>query len=809
MVCNDADIESSIEAAITRLDLPGKVRLLSGAGMFDLPAEPAIGLAAVRMSDGPSGVRGERIVGGRPGAVLPNATLLAQTWDPGAVYEAADILADEAIDQQTHVVLGPTINLHRSLLGGRLFEAFSEDPYLTGVMGARYVAGLQDKNVSGSLKHYLGNESEVERFTMSSDMDERTLREVYLLPFEMVVEDANPWTIMASYNRVNGIAATEHQPLMDILKQQWGYDGVVVSDWHATNSTASSCNAGLDLVMPGIGSPWGDRLVEAVEAGEVAESTVDEHLRRVLRFATRVGAFGGDREWAAEVPRPDSAHRREQLRRLAAAGMTVLMNRDATLPLTRPQEGGPRKVAVIGRHATDTVIQGGGSAKLRPPHVVNIAEGLMGALGPEHVVVVEGVETRNRPTPASPARMRDPETGEPGIRVTARDASGQVLETVHLDVTELDVTDGDDFPGAETLELSAELVLEAPAPMRIGVRGPGTWELEVDDRHFSLEVRAWEGPGGGVFRPRGETVDVEVRAGTRITAVTRRMEGTRIIGLALQPRPRAAAAAIAEAVRAARQADIAIVAVGLTDEQDTEGQDKTTLKMPGQQDALVTAVAAAARKTVVVVNAATPVLMPWIEEVDAVLFVGLPGQEAGDAVAAAIVGDIEPAGRLVSTFPAQDGQGPAWSTTPKNGHLVYADGVAVGYRGWHGSGDAPQFWFGHGLGYTTWAYDQARVESQDGNTLNTVSVQVTNTGQRRGREVVQVYRAPRDPNHPVRLIGWTALELNPGESATTTVTCDPRPQRVWDTEHHSWSTPGPADLLIARGLGDVRCRMSL
>ncbi|HEX8864785.1 MAG TPA: glycoside hydrolase family 3 N-terminal domain-containing protein, partial [Lentzea sp.] len=282
-----------IEKAIASLDLAKKVRLLTGSALFALWPEPEIGLARLKMSDGPTGVRGDELRGGRIACVLPNATLLAQHWDLALAREVGEVLADEAAAQQVHVLLGPTVNLHRSPLGGRLFEAYSEDPLLTGAFATAYVQGLQDKGIAATPKHFVANESETERRTVSSAVDEKTLRELYLLPFEMVVEDAAPWAIMAAYNKVNGIPATEHAELVeDVLKREWGFDGLVMSDWFATSSTAESANGGLDLVMPGPGGPWEDELVAAVEAGEVAESTVDEHVRRLLRLADRVGAFG-------------------------------------------------------------------------------------------------------------------------------------------------------------------------------------------------------------------------------------------------------------------------------------------------------------------------------------------------------------------------------------------------------------------------------------------------------------------------------------------------------------------------------------
>jgi beta-glucosidase len=774
-----------VDKAISALALPAKVRLLTGAALFTLHPEPEIGLAELVLSDGPTGVRGTAFTGGPIACLLPNATLIAQHWNTATAAEAGTLLADEATAQGVHVVLGPTVNLHRTPLGGRLFEAFSEDPLLTGALAVAYIKGLQDKGVGATPKHFLANESETERTTVSSVVDERTLREVYLLPFEMAVRDAGAWAVMASYNRINGVTATEHRQLIeDLLKGEWAYDGLVMSDWLATTSTAASANGGLHLVMPGPDGPWGGKLVAAVEAGEVDESTVDEHLRRLLRLADRVGAFGRQRA-PGELPAPDSPQRRAQLRRMAAAGMAVLVNRDGTLPLAR--QG---RVVVIGRHAIETIGQGGGSARVRPPHIVPIGDALRETLG---ATVVDGVEVRARPLPAAPGVLRDPETGGAGMRVSARDASGVVLESRLIDTSEVTVGDGGWLDAAAMIELSAEV--RSDHPMEIGLRGTGEWTFEAGRRQETVRLDEPNELGGSVLHPPSWTIDGQVSSGVRLTAVTAARPGMRNLGLIARLSPRPDTVVLSAATGAARDADVAVVVVGLTQEKETEGSDKTTLALPGAQDALVSAVAAVARRTVVVVNAATPVLMPWLDEVDAVLWAALPGQEAGAAVAAALTGEIEPAGRLVTTFPQRDGEGPAWSTTPVDGELAYAEGTAVGYRGWT---TEPLFWFGHGLGYTEWRYGAARRVDAEG-VVRSVHVEVTNVGTRTGREVVQVYLRPAD--EPVRLIGWAGVELAPGASAEVGVSCDRRVQRVW--HNGSWR-PVTGEVLVARGLGDIR-----
>ncbi len=794
-----------LNSHIAVLPLEQKVRLLSGASSFSLSGDETIGLEPVVLSDGPTGVRGDVVVGGRESCLLPNASLLAQTWNDEALIQAGQILAEEAIDQHIHVVLGPTVNLHRTPLGGRLFEAFSEDPLLSGRLGAAYVHGLQRNGIGASAKHFLGNESETERTSMNSVISDAALREVYLMPFLILVEDANPWTVMAAYNRVNGVASTEqHELLTGILKREWGYDGVVMSDWHATSSTIPSVTAGLDLVMPGPDTPWSRDLVEAVRDGYVEEAVIDEHLGRLLTLAHRVGARQQLRTWSDDVPPVDGPLRREQLTQLAASGMVVLRNEQAVLPLQRETVG---TVAVIGRHATDTIAQGGGSARVHAPHVVSIADGLIDAFGAEQVDIVDGVETRHVLPTVAPDLVTDPDTGTAGVRARVYDVDGAVIAERHLDVAELEDAKSGWVAGAHRIELCARVNVTEPGEMQVGARGPGRWRITTPSHDEYADITFHDGPGGGFFRPKSHASTVRLEPGDLVTVSVEQTELPRILGMVIAPARRAPAAVIAAATEAAARVDTAIVVVGNTPDQETEGQDKTTLALPGYQDALVTAVAAVAARTIVVVNAATPVLMPWAKDVDAIVFAGLPGQEAGSAVAAALTGAVLPEGRLVTTFPGVDGVGPAWMTQPTQGNLVYDDDLFIGHRGWAAAATEPAFWFGAGLGLTSWCYGSADLTAAPDGTVNQVVCTVTNTGKFDGRETVQVYLAPDDETLPVRLIGWAQCDVAPGQSSTATVNCDARLQRRWDQSKRSWMPMGAGTVLIGRNLGDVRARI--
>ncbi len=815
--------DAHLDELVGRLDLPEKVRLLTGATMFTLHAEPKIGLREMALSDGPTGVRGLKFTGGDAVALFPNATLLAGGWDEEAAYQVGQIVAEEAERQHIHVVLGPTINLHRSALGGRLFEAYSEDPLLTGRLAASYVRGVQDARIGACLKHVVANEAETMRNSVDNRVDDKTLRELYLLPFEIALQESDAWTLMAAYNDVNGVAATEQDEINNgIVKGEWGYTGLIMSDWFATKTTAPSANGGLDLVMPGPNGPWGQALVDAVQAGEVAESVIDDHLRRLLRLADRVGALGADRSWSTDVQQPDSPVRKDQLRRLAVAGMTVLTN-DGVLPLATGS-----RIALIGRPALDTTNMGGGSAQVNPPYSVSIAEGLEAVLG-DRLTVADGVEVRTRAVPAGPQYVTDPVNGAPGVRIEFEDSDGVVLEERHSPVAQAMVGFDDDYDRpVSTVRFRAHVNVDGP--IRLGVIGIGDWELRKGDETLTTTLAAATAdPGEGILHPPSWQAPDELDGNAIVEAAnilrppqwTATVEsasevearvglaGARMLGLVVRPAAPPEDEIIERAVEAARDSDVAVVVVGLTAEQETESVDKETLVLPGRQDDLVRAVAAVARKTVVLVNAATPVLMPWLDEVDAVMVVGLPGQEGGHAVAAALVGNLEPAGRLVTSYPEADGASPAWTVEPTGGVLVYEEGAFVGYRGYAaGRAHAPAFWFGQGLGYGSWDYGEVRVAA-DGR-ATTVSVDITNTSSRSSREVVQVYLDPAESDEPVRLVGWAAATVTPGETATVDVSCDERLWRRWDESSGRWSTVGEGgELLVARGLGDVRGRVQL
>jgi len=772
------------------------------------------------LSDGPAGVRGETWDERYTSASLPSPTALAATWDEALVERLGGLLAAEARRKDVDVLLAPGVNLHRSPLGGRHFEYLSEDPLLTARLGAAYVRGVQAGGVAATVKHYVANESETERMTLDARVDARTLRELYLAPFERILRDSRPWAVMAAYNSVNGHTMTESPLLAEPLKGEWRFDGVVMSDWTATRSTEAAARAALDLAMPGPPGPWGDALVAAVRDGAVPERAIDDKVRRLLRLAVRVGALEGVEPAAPAPSPPDPPAVAALLREAGAAGMVLARNAGGVLPLARD---GLRRVAVLGANAAAARTQGGGSATVNPDHVVSPLDGLRAALGPDvEVTHAIGARLRHAPEPVARHQVRDPVSGEPGLRVRYLDADGAVRDEEHRLAGRLVWIGEPVLADAAAVEMEALLSVDEPGTYRLGVGGVGRVRLEADGDVLVDEADLRPEPGADPFAavldpPQG-VADVELEVGRELLVKVRHELGpdrsALSLALGLQPPALAPAAELEAAVRLAADADAAVVVVGTTDAIESEGFDRTTLALPGDQDELVRRVAAANPRTVVVVNSGGPVLLPWRDEAPAVLLTWFGGQEFGAALADVLLGDAEPGGRLPTTWPGRQEDVPVLSTTPVGGALDYTEGLHVGYRAWSRAGIAPAFVFGHGLGYTDWEY--AAIEAPATVAAGepaVVRVGVRNAGARAGRHVVQAYlaRPGSAVERPVLwLAGFAAVAAPPGAEATTELRLEPEAFAHWDAAAGAWATePGTFELRIGPSAAEQPLRATI
>lgn len=807
------------------LSLDEKAALTGGADIWHTAAVDRLDLPALLLSDGPSGVRGPRFTGDTS-ACLPCGTALAATWDRDLVERVGVLLGDHARAKSAQVLLAPTVNLHRHPLGGRNFECFSEDPYLTAELGVAYIRGVQSRGVGCAVKHFVANDQEHERMEISVEVDERSLREVYLAPFEAAVREADAWMVMAAYNRLNGVHCSEHAGLLqDILRGEWGFDGVVVSDWYGTHSTAAVA-AGLDLEMPGPPRYLGRYLAAAVHQGDVPETMLDRAAARLLRLIERVGAARATDEASPDVPDEDPSG----LLAHVAAEAIVLLRNDGLLPLD-PTVRPTTTIAVVGPKADRPDIQGGGSAHVNPPYLITPLDGLARRAEQAGASVTIRHDPGVRSMPAVPLSARDlrvPRSSgrsgseERGLLVehfAGTDLNGSPIHTEVVPDTRLFWL-GAPVPGVSpdefSLRASAELTPERSGRWELSVTSVDASRVLLDgevvlDNLEPVRGASYFGRGsapvdGAVELEGGTTYLVEIELSARSSGRT--SEDTRISGVTLTAKPPDDPDALARAVAVAAKADVAIVLLG-GDAPDTEGADRTSLDLPAEQDELVRAVAAANPATVVVVNSGSPVTMEWADEVAAVAQLWYLGQETGTALAAVLFGDTDAAGRLPTTFPHRIEDTPAFAFYPgSHGRSPYGEGVFVGYRHYDAHGVEPRFCFGHGLSYTRFEYGELTVEHDGVSSHMAVSLDVTNVGERWGREVVQLYVRDVEASlsRPEReLKQFAKVGLAPGETATVRLELPSRAFAFWDVNHDGWLVePGEFEIAVGSSSRQIR-----
>jgi len=812
-----ANVTADRDAATLIAGLPvlDKVLLLTGADSWRTQGADALGLRPMITSDGPAGVRGVVLDERQPSSSLPCPSALGATWDTALVGELAAALGAEARAKGVDVLLAPTINLMRTPLGGRGFECFSEDPVLTARLGVAFVRGVQSAGVAATVKHFVGNDSETQRWTYDARIAEHVLRELYLAPFEACVREAGAALVMAAYNKVNGVPMTEHaQLLRDVLKDEWGFDGVVTSDWHAARSTAATALAALDLAMPGPDGPWGVQLAQAVADGAVTPDVLDDKVLRLLRLADRVGAVSPRGDDLAPDPVPSLVDP-GLLRRAVIASLVLLRNEGQALPIDPATVS---RVAVIGPNAVYPAIHGGGSAVVSPAAVSTPAAALSEALaGQAEVTVAPGGQTWVMVPEPPPGSLRDPGTGQPGLHLEFRDGQGELLAAEHRNSTALtwwdQVPPGIGWGEPGTITLDAWYRPDQGGPHIVGAAGVGHLTVTVDGVAVADAATAVpDDPVEAMARPGEIRAAVLLEAGrdARIGLVFRPAangEGPLSVRLGLVAATHEDDL-MDEAEQAAREADAAVVVVGSAVMTESEGFDRSTLALPGRQDELVRRVAAVNPRTVVVVNAGMPVLLPWADQVAAVIYAWLPGQAMGEAVADVLLGRAEPGGRLPVTLPAREADCPVLHAVPRDGRIDYDEGLLIGYRGYDAGQSAPHFAFGHGLGYSTWSYESVRADQADpaaGQDL-VLTVTVRNTGDRPGRETVQAYLAepPGDPGRPVRaLAAFGTVAAAPGERAEVTLRVPARAFARWREGQGWFWPPGQFTVHVGRSSRDL------
>ncbi|NTW38885.1 MAG: beta-glucosidase [Cellulomonadaceae bacterium] len=795
-----------LRAVARTLPLEDRIALLTGRNMWSLRGIESIGLREVAFSDGPVGVRGLGLIEGETSVLFPSPSAISATWDRGLAFEVGQAFAVEARGHGVDVVLAPQVNIQRTPVAGRHFECYSEDPYLTSVVGAHVVGGIQDQGVAACVKHFVANDSETDRTTVISQVDPQTLREVYLAPFDAAVQ-AGAWSVMAAYNQTDDGTETSpmtahHHLLTDVLKGDLGFDGVVVSDWVATRTTVQSALGGLDVVMPGPGGPWEGKLLEAVKAGLVPEEVIDDKVARILLLARRVGAL--DR---TATPLTYSGDIRALVRRAAATGTVVLRNASDTAVWDRTS---PASIALIGPNAVRPHVLGGGSSTVYPAHVVTPAEGLAARFPDAALTVSLGCDSRTM------APQLDLATRDTRITVLHFDANGRTLRTHSLDSWDGWLRDLPSDTASVDLDIDFLLTEAGDHSLQIGTVGAHRSEIDgvlvsSSDAQVGVEVIL----DSSINNPEGEVRTVAVDAPRRVTIHSHHRvidaEGYgRMIRAELRHRVPSPSGddEILAAVAAATAAEMTVVIVGTNEEVESEGWDRDTLTLPGRQDELVERVLDVAPDAIVIVNAGAPLILPWLERARTVLWAWFPGQEVGHAIADILAGAVEPAGRLPWTLPDSEANVPVPHGLPLEGVIAYAEGVHVGYRAWERDTHAPAAPFGHGLGWTTWSYVNAEALQDDDGGVS-VTVTVSNSGRRAGTEVVQAYVStapePGIDRPVIWLGGFETVSLAPGDTAAVTVAIPRRQLEVWDVPSGAWKLPARTYTVhVGRSVTDIR-----
>ena len=844
---------ADVDALLAALTPEEKALLTAGTDAWSLAGIERVGIPRIRVTDGHAGARAPGAAGsdgelaweawgiltGRA-TWVPCGAAVGATWDPDLAQLLGAVVGRDALARGCRGLLAPTVNLHRALLSGRNFECYSEDPLLSGKLAAGYVRGVQSHGVFATVKHLVGNEAEFERASINSVIDERALRELYLLPFELAVKEGGALAVMTSYNRLNGLWVTERVELLrGVLRDEWGFQGLVMTDWGGVVNAATSLAAGVDLEMPGPGQALGARVTASVAQGLVDPADVDAAVRRLLTALEQVGALDAPTEPAEGQP-PTAAQR--ALVRSAAADACVLLKNDGVLPL---DPAASRAIAVIGGPALEAAMGGGGSAQLIPHRVARPVEALRQVVGDGGALTFE----RGCDSSAAPARAGGPAlpaphgfttevyagtdlSGEPVLRRRLGNLFFAYLAAFSLGYPE----------GAWCARVRGTVIPEGSGARRLVLTSLGEARLYLDGRLLLDRTKPSAPPTGGSWiEDERLAVEVELEGGVPAELMVEYVHRGGPVALCrVGVREVAPDHLLMRAVEAARNAEVAVVFVGTDDEWETEGRDRPSFSLPGRQDELVRRVAAANPRTVVVVNAGAPVDLPWADDVAAVLHVWFGGEEMDGAIVDVLTGRSDPGGRLPVTIPRRIEHSPSYDNFPgENGEVRYGEGLFMGYRGYEHRAIAPRYAFGHGLSYTTFELGQPILSTANlerGQPL-TVTIPVTNTGVRPGSEVLQVYVAPRCPRlarPPKELKGFSKVRLSPGETTTVQIVLDDRAFAYWDNGHEDWdkirarvqsnvdvpgsatgsgrgwrTDPGPYDLLIGTAADRILHRLAV
>ncbi|HET8654426.1 MAG TPA: glycoside hydrolase family 3 C-terminal domain-containing protein [Longimicrobiaceae bacterium] len=799
---NDPAVERRVDSLMAKLTADEKLALLGGVNFFDVPGNARVGLPVLGTADSPFGVRADG-----PSTVYPGGIGLAATWDTALAERIGAQVGRDARARGKQYSLGPAVDIYRAPQNGRNFEYFGEDPWLASRMAVGYIRGLQSQGVSATIKHFMGNNSEFARNTSDSRIDERALREIYLPAYEAAVKEADVGAIMPSYNLTNGTYMTANRRLLtDVAKGEWGFRGVMMSDWGAVHSALGAANGGTDLEMPGPRHFDPDSLRALLKSGAVTQATIDDKVRRLLRNEVRFGWL--DRPLSdPSIPRYNQEGRAAALQG-AREAMVLLKNDGSLLPLDRDRV---KTVAVIGPNADPAVILGGGSATVPPFHAVSTLEGISDFLGTgARVLNARGIPSLARAAAMSPFTTA-PSGGKPGVTLESfgnADLTGAPTATR----VERAISIGRPFDLAALFSDEGGLDVSATggAQSAPGMRWTGYYTPKAaGPQDFFVQQGGFGGSGARLFVDGKKVIDSWDAATAMVGEATVQLDATphKIVleyhsaGGFGGPFVRAgvvpqSAWVDPAALQLAKRADAVVLAVGFDPHSESEGWDRTFGLPPGQ-DALIRAVSAANPHTIVVINSGGAVDMTgWLDGVPALVQEWYPGELGGTALAEILFGAVNPSGHLPATFEKRWEDNPvhdSYYPTPGTLEIPYREGVFVGYRGYDHNHVQPLFPFGYGLSYTTFGYANPAVTPDAGSTAAnpryTVSFDVTNTGPRPGAAVAEVYvsdAGARLPRPEKELKGFVRVMLQPGQTQRVTVPLDLRSLAYYDVQGKQW-----------------------
>ncbi|KAJ5598367.1 hypothetical protein N7537_008451 [Penicillium hordei] len=805
-----------IEHVLANISEQDKIALLSGIDFWHTYPIPEFNVPSIRATDGPNGIRGTKFFAGIPAACLPCGTALGATWDRDLIYQAGELLGDECIAKGAHCWLGPTINMQRAPLGGRGFESFAEDPHLSGILAKSIILGCERKGVISTVKHFVGNDQEHERRAVDVLVTQRALREIYIRPFQIVARDAKPGALMTSYNKINGKHVVEDECMLNLIRDEWKWNPLVMSDWYGTYTTIDSMNAGLDLEMPGVSRYRGKFIESAVQARLIKQSTIDARARKVLEFVKQASQVQ-----VSEVERGRDLPEDRALNRKLCANSIVLLKNEGILPLP----GDIKKIALVGSHMKTPAISGGGSASLEPYYSVSLYDACREALPNAEVLYKVGAYAHkmlpviDRLLSNAIIQFYNEPMGKERRLISTEPVSTTAFQFMDYYTPGLN-------RGLFWAKLTGDFTPDASGLWDFGLSVFGTANLYIDDElvidNTTSQTRGTAFFGKGTVEELGSkelvagiTYKIRIEFGSANTTTMKTVGmvnfggGAANLGACLRMNRDEM---IENAVNAATEADYTILCTGLNKDWESEGFDRTHMDLPPGVDQLISKVLeAAADKTVIVNQSGTPVTMPWADQARCIVQAWYGGNETGHGIADVLFGDVNPCAKLPLSWPVDVKHNPAYlNYSSVGGRVLYGEDIYGGYRFYEKTGREVLFPFGHGLSYTTFNVSPnvtiaPEIFNMDVPTVATV--QIKNTGKLAGAQILQLYiSAPESPTaRPSKeLHGFEKVFLQPGEEKMVNIQLDRYATSFWDEIEDMWkSEQGTYEVLIGTSSQEV------